>query len=98
MNASEFLEKVLAEGNFYCLLALRNGGKQWEDRKQIFFKDKESLVVSATDYDADGWDTFYALGSFAGKGSRSADLVENVQAFFLDLDIGDDVKKYATRP
>jgi hypothetical protein len=98
MNASEFLEKVLAEGNFYCLLALRNGGKQWEDRKQLFFTTHDELLDAAIDFDADGWDTFYALGSFAGKGSRSADLVENVQAFFLDLDIGDDVKKYATRP
>ena len=97
MNASKFLDKVLAEGNYYCLLALRDGGKEWENRKQLFFTTHDELLDTAIDFDADGWDTFYALGSFGEKGSRSADFVENVQAFFLDLDIGSGAKKYAER-
>jgi hypothetical protein len=98
MNANDFLNKILAEGNYYCLLALKDGGKQWENRKQLFYKTKDALVESAMEWDSRGWDTFYALGSFSDKGSRGADFVENVKAFFLDLDIGDnDRTKYPTR-
>jgi len=99
MDANDFLDKVLAEGNYYCLLALKDGGKEWDNRKQLFYKTKDALVESAKEWDSRGWDTFYALGSFSDKGSRGADFVENVKAFFLDLDIGDnDNTKYETRP
>ena len=51
MNANDFLDKVLAEGNYYCLLALKDGGKEWENRKQLFYKSKDALVESAKEWD-----------------------------------------------
>ena len=98
MYASKFLGKALAEGNFYCLLALRDGGTSWDNRKQLFFDTKDKLIDSAKSFDDKGWDTFFALGSFDNEGSRKAEHVSRVKAFFLDLDIGDnDPKKYDTR-
>lgn len=94
MDALSFLRGALAEGNFYCLLALRDGGKEKENRRQVFFSSREKLVDAAAIWDARGWDTFFALGSFAEAGSRTAEEVQNVKAFFVDLDIGDDPKKY----
>ena len=96
MHASKFIGKALAEGNFYCLLALRNGGT--DGRKQLFFDSQDALIDAATDYDSRGWDTFFALGAFNDNKSRKAENVGRVKAFFLDLDIGDDPKKYDTRP
>ncbi|MAO24710.1 MAG: hypothetical protein CMJ25_28515 [Phycisphaerae bacterium] len=96
MHASKFIGKALAEGNFYCLLALRNGGTG--GRKQLFFDSQDELIDAAHDYDSREWDTFFALGAFNDNKSRKAENVDKVKAFFLDLDIGDDPKKYATRP
>lgn len=95
MDALSFLRGALAEGNFYCLLALRDGGKEKENRRQVFFSSREKLVGAAAIWDARGWDTFFALGSFAEAGRRTAEEIQNVKAFFIDLDIGDDPKKYA---
>lgn len=94
MDALSFLRGALAEGNFYCLLALKDGGKEKENRRQVFFSSRAKLVDAAAIWDSRGWDTFFALGSFADAGSRTAEEVQNVKAFFVDLDIGDDPKKY----
>ena len=97
MDTITFLDKALAVGNFYCLLALKDGGKEKENRRQVFFNSREKLAAASVEWDNRGWDAFFALGSFEESGYRTAERVQNVKSFFVDLDIGDDPKKYATR-
>ena len=95
MNTREFLLEVLAEGNYYCLLALLNGS---EGRRQTFYNSIDDLIEAAYEYDAGGWDAYVAMGTFAEKGSRTQKAVQNVKAFYFDLDVDpDDDKKYASQ-
>ena len=98
MDTHEFLSNVLARGNHYCLLQLLDGGKDAASRKQTFYNNIDDLVVAAKQADNTGWDVYMAMGSFAERGKRTNDRVQNVKALFLDLDIDeDDERKYSTQ-
>lgn len=85
MDTSEFLQRVVGSAGFYCLLAIGKDKK----RRQKFYPHAEQLIHATKDFDADGWDAYYALGSFGSAGSREAANVSEMKALYLDLDCGE---------
>jgi hypothetical protein len=90
MENTTFLKRVLADGGEYCLLALKP-----DTRKiQKFYPTVDRLVHAAEELDADGYDTYFGLGTFDGKGTRKAEHVLHMSSLYVDLDCGED-KDYA---
>lgn len=83
MDTSTFLRAMLGTAGSYCVLAL--GGDR---RIQKFYNTIEQVEDAATNFDANGYDAYYALGTFEEAGSREADNVKQMRAFFMDLDCG----------
>jgi len=87
MGALKFLQHVLADGQHYCLFAVKAGQKQIT---QKFFSTLEDLDEHATSLDEEGYDVYFALASFVSAGKRTADNADKLRSFFLDLDCGKD--------
>lgn len=87
MDTINFLSSMLGTEGSYCALALR--GNQ---RIQKFYSTVEQLSEAATNFDDNGYDAYFALGTFEEAGSRTADNVKQMRAFFMDLDCGTHLK------
>lgn len=85
MDTKTFLEAVLGDDGYYCVWANR-----LSDRRvvQKFYDSIESVIDAAHNFDGEGYDAYYALGTFTEAGSREAPNVKQLRAFFLDLDCG----------
>lgn len=83
MNTTTFLRTVLGTAGSYCVLALGEGR-----RIQKFYDTIEQLEHAAANFDENGYDAYYALGTFEEAGSREADNVKQMRAFYMDLDCG----------
>jgi len=83
MNTSTFLQAVLGTAGSYCVLALGEGR-----RIQKFYDTIEQLEQAANNFDENGFDAYYALGTFEEAGSREAENVKQMRAFYMDLDCG----------
>jgi len=87
MGAIKFLEHVLAEGQHYCMFAVKVGQKQIT---QKFFTSIADMEEQALHLDENNHDVYFALASFVTPGKRTADNAEKLRSFFLDLDCGKD--------
>jgi len=87
MDTTTFLQAVLGTAGSYCVLALNEG-----KRIQKFYDTIEQLEHAALNFDENGFDAYYALGTFEEAGSRGADNVKQMRAFFMDLDCGVNLK------
>ena len=77
----------------YCVWANRIS----DGRKvQKFYPTIDALIHAAHNLDSEGYDAYFALGTFDDSGSRVASHVKQLRAFFLDLDCGP-TKDYATQ-
>jgi len=85
MDAKQFLETILGDEGHYCVWAARRSDKSQE---QEFYADIDTLLAAAKQLDEDGYDAYFALGTFTVAGSRKAANVHQMRAFFLDLDCG----------
>ncbi len=74
---------MLGTAGYYCALALGDGR-----RIQKFYDTIEQLEQAAANFDDNGYDAYYALGTFEEAGSREAENVKQMRAFFMDLDCG----------
>lgn len=83
MDTTTFLRSVLGTAGAYCVLAIRENR-----RVQKFYDTIEQLEHAAMNFDENGFDAYYALGTFEEAGSREADNVKQMRAFFMDLDCG----------
>lgn len=83
MDTTTFLRSVLGTAGSYCVLAIRENR-----RVQKFYDTIEQLEHAAMNFDENGFDAYYALGTFEEAGSREADNVKQMRAFFMDLDCG----------
>lgn len=93
MDTKTFLESVLGDEGEYCVWANRIS----DGRKvQKFYPTIDALIHAAHNLDDDGYDAYFALGTFNEAGSREATNVRQLRAFFLDLDCGP-TKDYATQ-
>ena len=94
METKIFLESVLGSNGYYCVF----GSRKSDDKKvQKFYDSIDAVVSAASNLDADGYDTYFALGTFTEAGTRKAYNVQELKAFFLDLDCGEG-KDYAAQP
>lgn len=87
MDTTSFLRTVLGTAGHYCVLGLRDGQKV-----QKFYNSIEKMQAVAEQMDENGIDAYYALGTFEEAGSREADNVKELRAFFMDLDCGVNLK------
>jgi hypothetical protein len=85
METKRFLDLVLEDDGHYCVFAARDGTV-----KQKFYTSVEDVISAATDFDANGYDAYFALATLEEAGSRKADNVRSLKSFFLDLDCGPD--------
>ncbi len=83
MKTKNFLELLLADEGHYCVFAAKGGSP-----KQSFYTSVVDVLDAAHDYDADGYDVYFALATLETAGSRKADNVRGMKSFFLDLDCG----------
>lgn len=93
MDTKQFLEATLGDGGWYCVYAARLSD---ERKVQKFYDNIDAVVTAAQQLDSDGYDAYFALGTFVEAGSRKAPNVGSLRAFFLDLDCGAS-KDYATQ-
>lgn len=93
MDTKTFLESVLGDEGTYCVWANRIADKQ---KVQKFYPTIDALIHAAHNLDAEGYDAYFALGTFDEAGSREALNVKQLRAFFLDLDCGP-TKEYASQ-
>ena len=87
MINKRFLDLVLAHEGHYCVWALK-GAKPNEQIKQKFYSSTDEVLQAARDLDANGWNAFFAMGTFFEAGSRVATNMQWMKSFFLDLDCG----------
>ena len=74
---------MLGTAGSYCVLALG------ENRRiQKFYDTIEQLEHAAKNFDDNGYDAYFALGTFVEAGSREVENVKQMRAFFMDLDCG----------
>ena len=93
MDTNIFLKSVLADGGLYSLLALR----PIDNRKvQKFYSTTERLIDASQNFDAEGYDVYFGLGTVEKDGSRKTDNIKEFKSFFLDLDCGG-TKDYANQ-
>jgi len=90
METKRFLDLVLGSEGHYCVWA-NNPAKQVQ---QKFYTSVEEVIGAANDLSDNGWNAFFALGTYKEAGSRVADNVMQMKSFFLDLDCGPD-KEFA---
>jgi hypothetical protein len=86
MDTLTFLRSVLGTAGSYCTLALKDGA-----RIQKFYPTIEALEQAAYNFDANDYDAYFALGTFRDLSvdkPREADNVQQMRAFFMDLDCG----------
>jgi len=93
METKKFLESVLGDEGFYCIFAYRIAD---ERKVQKFYDNLDAAIHAAHNLDAEGYDAYFALGTFDQAGSRKVPNVKQLRSFFLDLDCGP-TKDYATQ-
>jgi hypothetical protein len=91
METNTFLKSVLADGDFYSLLALRPSDN---GKIQKFYPTISHLIEASQNFDAEGYDVYFGLGTVEKDGSRKAENIKEFKSFFLDLDCGE-TKDYA---
>ena len=101
MDTETFLRTALGDQGYYCVFAYNKQKKVI----QKFYSEIQEVIDEAQDLDANGYNTFYALGTFITSKNREADNVQQMRSLFLDIDCGKlsekeqqrGVKKYLTQ-
>ena len=84
MQTKTFLQSVVAHEGWYCVFAANKTGQ----RKQKFYDSIDHVMDAARDFDANGYDAYFALATFGEAGSRRKDAALKMRSFFMDLDCG----------
>lgn len=90
------MQSVLPREGWYCVLAIH---AETGRRKQKFYDSLDHLMDANTAFDQNGYNAYYAVGTFGTDASREADNVARKRAFYLDLDCEpDNPKKFPDQP
>lgn len=93
MDTKTFLEAALGDEGYFCIWGYRIS----DERKiQKFYDNLDAAVAAAYNLDAEGYDAYFALGTFEEEGSRKAPNVKQMRSCFFDLDCGP-TKDYPTQ-
>jgi hypothetical protein len=93
MDVHTFLRGVLGDCGYYCIWAHRQSDKKII---QKLYTEIDAVAGSAAVLDGNGFDTYFALGTFKTAESRKVENVSHLRSFFVDLDCGP-TKAYATQ-
>jgi uncharacterized protein (DUF927 family) len=93
MNNLEFLQKVLGDEGFYCIVGLK---KDSDKPVQKFFQNLEDAVAVAENLKNENYDAYYALATFNDAKSRKQSNVKYLKSLFIDIDCGEG-KPYTTQ-
>lgn len=93
MNNTEFLRALLSDNGHYCVFAAKSKD---DIRVQKFYDTVEEVDRAAQKFDADGFDVYFALGTYSEASNRKAINVCEMQSLFLDLDCGP-LKEYPSQ-
>ena len=93
MNTQLFLEKILGDEGYYCIVGLLQDS---DKAVQKFYTDLQSAIKVAGDLKDNGYDAYYSLATFKDAKSRMAHNVRQLRSLFVDLDCGEG-KDYATQ-
>lgn len=91
MDTKQFLSTVLGDEGYYCVAGFKGGNVI-----QKFYASLDSVVDTAANFDLEGRDAYFALGTFVEGTNRKAGNVHYLRSLFLDIDCGAD-KPYATQ-
>jgi Domain of unknown function (DUF927) len=94
MNNLEFLQQVLGDEGYYCIVGLKNDAEKPPIQK--FFQKLEDAVTVAENLKDEGYEAYYALATFKDGKSRKTANVKQLRSLFIDLDCGPG-KPYATQ-
>lgn len=87
----QFYEKVLPSQGVYCIAGIRN------DRVlHQFAETLDGLMSTIQTFTEDSYNVFIALSTFNGH-TRRAENAMFCKSLFVDLDVGESEKKYATK-
>jgi hypothetical protein len=84
----QFFEKVLPTQGNICVVGIKN-----KSVKPRFVDDIDDAIAEMAKFDADDYNTFFALGTFEGYERKALGCIF-MRAFFVDLDCGEN-KPYA---
>ena len=93
MNNLEFLQQVLGDEGYYCIVGLK---KDSDKPVQKFFQRLEDAVTVAENLKNEGYNAYYALATFKDGKSRKTANVQQLRSLFVDLDCGPS-KPYKTQ-
>ena len=83
MDTKQFLSSVLSDEGYYCVVGIKNN-----KTIQKFYESLDAVAKTAVSLDTEGYDAYFALGTFVEGTNRKADNVQQLKALFLDLDCG----------
>jgi len=84
MDKLEFLQSVLGDEGYYCIVGLKPNEKPI----QKLYTKLEDVVATADNLKDAGRDVFYAMATFEDGSSRKTSNVKQVRSLFVDLDCG----------
>jgi hypothetical protein len=93
MDANRFLTAVLPTTGFYCICEISTKYNQHRYVTSI-----SEAIEKARIFDADGFNTYFAVASYIERGSRKLDNVQYLRSFFFDLDISATGKNKLGKP
>lgn len=85
MNNLDFLQQVLGDEGYYCIVGLK---KDSDKPVQKFFQDLTDALIVADNLKEEGFDAYYALATFEDGKSRKSTNVKQLRSLFIDLDCG----------
>lgn len=88
MDTNDFLSAVLPTQGKYCTFISKGPIK-----KNIFVDTIDNLYDTNVKLSAQGHQTYFALGTFNGLGSREAANAQWMRSVFIDMDCGVDIKQ-----
>lgn len=91
MNSLDFLRVLLSDSGIYCMFAAKGTTKT-----QKFYDTIEEVERAGREFTAQGFNTYFGLGTYNEAGSRKAINVHEMKSLFLDLDCGP-AKEYPTQ-
>lgn len=95
MDTLQFLQTVLPTQGVYVAYTSK-GLKKQGPYKQTYHDTLLGLIARGDEAKEDGWDAYFALATFAVKGTRKANDAFYLRSLFLDIDCGEG-KPYLTR-
>ena len=91
MDTRQFLGSVLAPDGNYCVVGIKD-----QRTIQKFYSSIDAVLDAASNLDQEGYNAYFALGTFIEPSNRKADNVKGLKSLFLDIDCGPD-KPYPTQ-